>query len=123
MVDSWSKGEASVTSGLVADLGKRGACIDLNVVDENDHFTGKYCVVQVHFPLPTQSIPDELVQLRFNVSNTKLDGTIYEYYANFTSFFYHDTFSFAICAPSTCSYDDINVILGYGGSINSRIKQ
>lgn len=114
MVDSWSKGEAAVSYGLVADLGKRGACLGINVTDLNDTFTGKYCVAQIHFPLPTLVPPDELVQLRLNVSNTNLAGTIYEYYANFTSFFYHDTFSFALCAPSTCSYQEINDILGYG---------
>lgn len=118
MVDSWSKGEAAVSYGLVADLGKRGACLDMNVTDSNDSFTGKYCVVKIHFPLPSQPPPDELVTLRFNVSNTNLTGTIYDYYANFTSFFYHDTFSFAICAPSTCSYEDINSILAHGKSIS-----
>ena len=49
--------------------------------------------------------------MKLNLSSTGLSGSIYEFYANHTELFFYDTFSFAICMPSTCSREELSVIL------------
>lgn len=102
-------------------MGKLDTCIKIHVegvkgkLTSATNFQGKYCVVNVNFPVPENEPvkSDPMTAVHLNVSNTNLSSTVYEYYADRLEYFYRESFSFGICVPTTCSREDITSILNH----------
>lgn len=122
VIDSFPRGDISYSRGNVGDLGKSDACINVRVEENGTSptadFTGKYCIVNVNFPLPKiQPMKhDPMESLHLNVSIANLNDTIYEYYANRLEYFYRRNFYFGICVPSSCSTNDTETILNHASN-------
>lgn len=115
-MDSSARGHSGLAYGYASDLGHHDECLAINVDEQFEDgqrakFRGRYCFVNLHMPPTAKLERNWLKPLKLDLSKTKLRRTVYEYYGNNSEFFHHNAFAFALCIPSTCSRDDLNLIV------------
>lgn len=111
-MDSSGKGKSGFTYGYIADYGNFDQCLGIKVSNgHREEFHGKYCMVNMRFPLTKQPERGFLRPMKLNLTATKLEDTIYQYYGNYTELFYYDTFTLGVCIPSTCSREELASML------------
>jgi len=111
VVDASAHGQSGLAFGYIADLGHRDECLAIDVNDDHP-FTGQYCLMNLEFPMVgKQRDKNWLRPLKLNLTEVGLQGTVYEHYGNHSEVFHHEHHTFAICLPSTCSMDEISMLI------------
>lgn len=111
VLDASSRGQSGFAHGYIADLGYYDECLSIHVKGEKP-FAGQYCMVNLKFPLPKKPEKGKNWMRPYKLGvNDDLKGTLYEFYANHTELFFYETFSFAVCVPSTCSRDEVDSVV------------
>ena len=112
-----------MTQGFTSDFGKLEPCVELNVTEGDVHFRGRHCTATISLPVPAEELPVKpMVAVKLNLSSVKLGSTVYQYYADRIEFFTREAFSFGTCFPSTCSRDDIELMVrSYGDKSNLKV--
>ncbi|XP_074593384.1 nose resistant to fluoxetine protein 6-like [Brevipalpus obovatus] len=111
--------------GYISDLGNYRECVSISHQAANSpEFKGQYCLVQIHFPLPSKPPNSKFEDIQLNLEGTQLKDTYFNIYAKEINFFYNNTFSFGFCIPSACTPKDLDTVtqkLLHGSGLRSEI--
>lgn len=100
------------------DYGEFDKCLDV-VADDDERrrqeqfFTGQYCLVKLHLPLPKRKTNMNYASQIFNFNDTEIGGTFAEFISSYGPFLYSNPVSFGVCVPSTCLPYEIEDVFNF----------
>lgn len=109
VVDATGKGRSGLAHGYAGDIGNMDECLSIDQNIEDTRIAGQYCLVHLNFPLLEKTGIDYTKKVHFSLKGSKLEGTVYEMYAEFMEMmmFTPTTFKFGLCFPSACDASEM----------------
>lgn len=100
-------------SGTITDFGSYDMCLDINYQNSasKEIEQAQYCMVQYNIHLPPKPPHLTLQTKLFNFTNTPVSGTFFEEISDLLHVCYDRIGRFGICTPSSCSKDDLQIII------------
>lgn len=118
-LDSSGRRRTGMAYGHTSDAGNLDECIYNDVVVNDHRINGKYCLLSLHLPLLTKDKVHPLHGIQFSLSETPLEGTVYDsVYSVFVEMMMYTPsgFKFGLCLPSSCSKESVEKF------INEKLK-
>jgi hypothetical protein len=108
-LDSSGRGRTGMAYGYTSDAGILDECITNDVIVNDQRINGKYCLLSLSLPLLTKDKVHPLFGVKFNLSGSELEGTVYELYSIFTEMMMYTPagFKFGLCLPAACSQESV----------------
>lgn len=102
-----------LADGTIAAIGDYDECMNSVALgsDNREIFRGKYCFLQFRPPLPPKTEKLWSWNPVVNLKHTQLEGTLYEELAKKAHPLYYFWFRSAICVPSTCTSDELSILV------------
>ena len=109
LINSWGQFPSSgVLIGTSTDFGSYDQCLDIEpntIIDRP-----QYCLIDVRPPLPQAVHHNFYGHVDVLPVDYKNNGSIFEAYSKFASFYYWFSLRTGVCVPSKCSEQDITAL-------------